>query len=106
MPASTPNQEATLETWPKSHAPAFGSTLASQAVADCNALASILALQSEAVATPASDPAGPFVEVTTELVAGAAFVFEPVSGWRFRKFSRSFGGLSIQDCTLSSTREA
>src|SRR5262245_12021712 len=106
MPASTPNQDATLETWPKSQAPTLGNALATQAVADCNVLASILALQSEGAAMLASDTAGPFVEVTTELVAGTAFGFEPVSGWRFRKFSRIFGGLSIQDCTLASTREA
>src|SRR6266571_3366640 len=101
-PASTPNQDATLEIWPKSQAPTFGSSWASQAVADCNALASIFVLQPEPEATVALE-SGPFVDIAVELVAGTAFVLEPVSGWRFRNFSRIFGGLSIQSCTLSCT---
>src|SRR5207249_193514 len=96
-PANTPNQEATLETWPNNQPPTLGAALASQPVADCKVAGSSTPLQIDGASAPASDDATELVEfefvLMRESVGGLA------SGRSWRILRSSAGGLLIHFCT-------
>src|SRR5438477_12012110 len=98
-PANTPNQEATLETWPNNQPPTLGAVLASQPVADCKVAGSSTPLQIDGDSALASDNARALVELVKEFVLERELVAGLVSGWSWRILRSSGGGLLIHFCT-------